>query len=293
MLHQVGKALRMEANSQRNNAVKDKAIFAKVGWGLAAGAVMATSVSWFAGMIYREGSVLAPATALTLAIAIPFALYEEPTKRVVCALLASALLSGFSLLALGFGGQATGPTVFGLSVVAIAIPVGVDLILQDFGKRLTISPLFSRGAAVAFLSVVLPLSGWIIAREHFTAVAEDDALIRTVAQNVSPEGDTIVFDQVDPRQKDKLKNLVSVRTNEKTYRLSDAEIESVVEERTVRRETREQGQPEVVSRKQEERMRIILKLQGAPIPGDIIVFSQRGPITVSELKVPLEKKNPG
>jgi hypothetical protein len=273
--------------------VKDNTIFAKAGWGFGAGVLIAISVAWFAGMVYREGSVLAPASALILATALPFVLYEEPAKRVACALLASALLSGLSLLALSLGGQATGPTVFGLSVVAVAIPVGVDLILQDFGKRLTVSPLFSRGAAATFLAVVLPLSGWIIAREHFTAVAEDDALIRTVAQNVSPQGDTIVFDQVDPRQKDKLKNLVSVRTKEKTYRLSEAEIESVVEERTVRREGRKQGQPEVVSREQDERMRIILNLQGAPIPEDIILFSQRGPITVSELKVPLEKRNPG
>ena len=273
--------------------MQEKAVFTKVFWGLAAGMLIAVSVAWFAGMVYREGNLLAPFTALMLATAMPFALYKEPAKRVVCALLASALLSGLSFLALSLGGQATGLTVFGLSLVAVAIPVGVDLVLQDFGTRLTIPPLFSRGAVVTFLSVVLPLSAWVIAQEHFTAVEEDDALIRTVAQNVSPQGDTIVFDQVDPRQKDKLKNLVSVRTSEKTYRLSDAEIESVVEERTVRRENRKQGQNEVVSREQGERMRIILKLQGAPVPDDITLFSQRGPITVSELKVPLEKKNPG
>jgi hypothetical protein len=273
-------------------AVQNKAV-SKVFWGLGAGILIAGSVAWFAGMVYREGSLLAPSTALLLTIATPFALYEEPAKRVVCALLASALLSGLSLLALSLGGQATGPTVFGLSVVAIAIPVGVDLILQDFGTRLIIPPLFSRGAAAAFFAVVLPLSIWAIAHEHLTAVAEDEALIRTVAQNVRPQGDTIVFDQVDPRQKDRLRNLVSVRTPGKTYRLSDADIESVVEQRTVLRENRKQRQNEVVSWEQAERMRIILQLQGAPVPDDITLFSQRGPITVSELKVPLEKKNPG
>src|SRR5262249_57417593 len=132
------------------------------------------------------------------------------------------------------------------------VPVGFAVILRALATRLTIPPLFSRGAAVAFLSVVLPLSAWVIAHEHFTAVEEDNALIRTVAQNVSPQGDTIVFDQVDPRQKDKLKNLVSVRTSEKTYRLSDADIESVVEQRTVLRENRKQRQNEVVSWEQAE-----------------------------------------
>lgn len=273
--------------------MREKGLFERVFWGLVAGALMAVSVSWFAGTVYREGALLAPVAALTLATAVPFLLYEKPAKRLVFALFTSALLSGLSLLALSLGGQATGPTVFGLSIVAIAIPVGSDLILQDFGTRLTIPPLFSRGAAAAFLAAVLPLSAWVIAHEHYMAVEEDDALIRTVAQNVSPQGNTIVFDLIDPRQKDKLKKLVSVRTSEKTYDLSDAEIESVVEERTVRRESRQQRQSEVVSREQAERMRIILKLQGAPVPDDIILVSHRGPITISELKVPLEKKNPG
>jgi hypothetical protein len=273
--------------------MRDKGAFVRVLWGLAVGMLMAASISWFAGTVYREGTLIAPLVALALAMVIPFLLYEVPAKRLAFALLTPALLSGLSLVALSLGGQATGLTVFGLSLVALAIPIGIDLILQDFGTRLTISPWFSRGAAVAFLVVGLPLSAWVITHEHYTAVEQDEALIRTVAQNVSPQGDTIVFDRVDPRQKDKLKNLVSVRTKGKTYRLSDAEIESVVEERTVRREGSKLSQSEVISREQEERMRIILKLQGAPVPDDIVLFSHRGPITTSELKVSLEKKNPG
>lgn len=275
--------------------MREKAVWVKVFWSVVAGVVIALSVAWFAGTVYREGNLIAPLAALVFAIAIPFVLYKEPTKRVAFALLTSALLSGLSLLALNLGGQTTGFTVFGLSVAAVAIPIGIDLIAQDFGTRLTVPPIFSRGAATAFLVAVLPLGAWMIAQEHYAAMAEDAALIRTVAQNVSPQGDSIVFDQVDPRQKDKLKKLVSVRTSAKTYRLSDAEIESVIEERIVRRESREPSQRAVVSREQAERMRIILKLQGAPVPEDIILVSHRGPVTVSELKVkvPLEKKNPG
>lgn len=269
--------------------MRNKAVFLKVLWSTIIGGLIAFSVAWFAGAVYREGSFLVPFVALMVATSLPFALYEESTKRIAGALFTAALVSMFSLLILQFGGQISGPTLFGLSLVSVAIPIGVNLIAQDFGTRLTVSPVFSRGAATVFLAAVLPLSASMIAHEHYAAVAEDDALIRTVAQNVSPQGDTIVFDQVDPRQKDKLKKLVSVRTNAKTYRLSDAEIESVVEERTVRREGSKQQQVAVVSREQAERMRIILKLQGAPVPEDIVVFSQRGPVTVSEIKVPLEK----
>jgi hypothetical protein len=94
-------------------------------------------------------------------------------------------------------------------------------------------------------------------------------------------------------QKEKLKRLVSVRTKGKTYNLADAEVESVVEERTVRRQNRKQNQPAVVSRAQEERMRMILSLQGTPLPSDITLFSRRGPITTSEQTFTLENKNPG
>jgi hypothetical protein len=38
---------------------------------------------------------------------------------------------------------------------------------------------------------------------------------------------------------------------------------------------------------------MILSLQGAPLPGDITLFSRRGPITTSEQVVALENKNPG
>ena len=92
---------------------------------------------------------------------------------------------------------------------------------------------------------------------------------------------------------EQLKKLVSVRTKEKTYNLADAEVESVIEERTVRRQNRKQNQPAVVSRAQEERMRLILSLQGTTLPDDITLFSRRGPITTSEQHVALESKNPG
>ncbi len=269
-----------------------KTIFVRAVWGLVSGALMAVSVAWFAGTVYREGTLLASFAALALALIIPFLLYEAPAKRFVFALLTSALLSGLSLLTVSLGGQATGPTVFGLVLVALAIPLGIDLILQDFGTRLTVPSLFSRSVVAAFLVAVLPLSAWIIAHEHSTAVKEDMALIHTVAQNVSPQGDSIVFELVDPRQKDRLRNLVSVRTKEKIYSLSDAEVESVVEERTVRRKSSKQSQSEVISREQAERMRLILSLQGAPVPDDIVLFSHRGPITTSELRVSLEKKKP-
>ena len=61
--------------------MQNKAVFAKMFWGLVAGVLIATSVSWFAGMVYREGSLLAPFVALMLATVTPFAL-EAPLLAV-------------------------------------------------------------------------------------------------------------------------------------------------------------------------------------------------------------------
>jgi hypothetical protein len=223
----------------------------------------------------------------------PFLLYQEQPKRFTYALFAAALLTVLSFLTLVIGGQPSGLTVVGLGLTAVAIVVGVDLVLQDFGSRLTISSAFSYSAVGIFLIIALPLSARLVVREHRLAVEQDEALIRTIAQNVHPQGNTIVFEQVSPQQKEQMKKLVSVRTKGKTYNLSDAEVESVVEERTVRRQNRKQNLPAVVSRSQEERMRLILSLQGTTLPDDITLFSRRGPITTSEQHVALENKNPG
>lgn len=273
--------------------MREHSIFTRPLTGLAIGAVIASGVAWFAGAVYREGYLFAPFVTLVLVMSAPFFLYQEQPKRLTYALLAAAVLTLLSFLTLIIGGQPSGLTVFGLGLTALAVVVGIDLVLQDFGSRLAVSPAFSYSAVGVFLLIAVPLSARLVVREHRLAVEQDEALIRTVAQHLHPQGNTIVFEQVSPQQKEQLKKLVSVRTKGKTYNLADAEVESVVEERTVRRQNRKQTQPAVVSRAQEERMRLILSLQGAKLPDDITLFSRRGPITTSEQRVALENKNPG
>ena len=274
-------------------SMREHPIFTRPLPGLVVGSVIAIAVAWFAGAVYREGYLFAPLMTLLLVMSAPFLLYQEQPKRLTYALLTAAILTFLSSLTIMIGGQPSGLTVFGLGLTAVVILIGIDLVLQDFGSRLTVSPAFSYSAATIFLLLAVPLSAHLVVQEHRLAVAEDEALIRTVAQNVHPQGNTIVFEQINPVQKEKLKKLVSVRTKGKTYNLADAEVESVVEERTVRRQNRKQQEPAVVSRAQEERMRLILSLQGSKLPDDITLFSRRGPITTSEQRVALDSKNPG
>ncbi len=164
-----------------------------MGWGLAAGGIGATRISWFIGTMYRDGLLLAPFLALILAISISFVLYDNLAQRLTFSFSTAVLFSVLSLIVLSIEGRLTCPTVFGLGVAAVARPIGIDLILQDFGSRLTVSLLFSRRTVVTFLIAALPLSARILAYEHLSAVEQDHALMRTVARHTSPRGSTLVF----------------------------------------------------------------------------------------------------
>jgi len=86
-----------------------------------------------------------------------------------------------------------------------------------------------------------------------------------------------------------VENRIAIRTADKTYPLSDAEFQKETREYTVRQDSEKAGvrKSDVVTREAEERMRIILKLQGTDAPDDVVLFSHRGPMTIVEKKVAL------
>ncbi|MBP1689803.1 MAG: hypothetical protein H6Q34_376, partial [Deltaproteobacteria bacterium] len=74
----------------------------------------------------------------------------------------------------------------------------------------------------------------------------------------------------------------------------DAEFQKEVREYTVRKDTELRGiRTSDVSREAEERMRVILKLQGTELPNDVVLFSHRGPMTIMEKKVALQNSDDG
>lgn len=265
-----------------------------MGWGVAAGGIGATSISWFIGTVYRDGLLLVPLLALVLAISISLVLYDSLAQRLTFSFFTAVLFSVLSLIVLSIEGRLSGPTVFGLGVAAVAIPIGIDLVLQDFGSRLTVPLLFSRRTVVTFLIAALPLSAWILAYQHLSAVEQDHALMRTVARHISPQGNTLVFELADSRQHERLRHLISIRTAEKTYSFSEATIAT--------RQPAGRSQSSLaarlnsrtaasISREQAERMRLILHLQDTVLPDDITLFSHRGPLIISELKVSVGKRH--
>jgi hypothetical protein len=100
-----------------------------------------------------------------------------------------------------------------------------------------------------------------------------------------------VVREVDPRKRTMLVNRVAIRTKGQTYRLSDAEFQKEVREWTVRQDTERRGvrKSDKPTRWTEERMQVILKLQGTEVPDDVVLFSHRGPMTIVERRVAINK----
>ena len=259
--------------------------------GLAFGAVVAYVVAVAAAGAYREGEILDVLATLALP---PFALsfvYKGSEKRAIFCLgsllIAAALFDVSPALRI----SRTGLTLFLLTIGAIATPVFLDLILVDMGRQFRVDSPAVRLAQLAFMLALLPFSGWTLMGAHETILKEDQKLIGELASRITPEGNALVLDRLDPKMRDRAQRRLAIRTNNKTYQLSDADTESVREERTVRRETNTRGgsQGTQITKEQEERLRLILKLQGMGIPDDVVIFSHRGPLTIYEVKVPLNK----
>src|SRR6185369_516596 len=143
----------------------------------------------------------------------------------------------------------------------------------------------------SFATLILPLTALVLAQAHQRALSEDEDLLQEIAQKLRREPGSIVLSEMDPRKRSMLENRVAIRTSEKTYALSDAEFQKETREYSVRQESEKRGvrKSDVLTREAEERMRVILKLQGTDAPADVVLFSHRGPMTIVEKKVALDK----
>lgn len=258
--------------------------------GLLFGASTAVALALAGGMIYTEGK-LGCVLALVGASAALACIYDESPKRWVLALYAALLVSTFIVVSDRLRGGVDGTMVLAVAVVAVALPIGFDLVLSDLGRHLRVNTRLGLGTAVSFATLILPLTALVLAQAHQRALTEDEDLLQEIAQKLRREPGSIVLAEFDPRKRSMLENRVAIRTSEKTYALSDAEFQKETREYTVRKETDKRGvlKGDVLTREAEERMRVILKLQGTDAPDDVVVFSHRGPMTLIERKVALGK----
>jgi hypothetical protein len=271
----------------------------KPSWGTAmAGAVLgaatAVSLALAGGVVYGEGDSLTPLLAIVGAAGSLALIYDESPKRWVLALYAALIVSSFLVISNHLRGDIDGALVLAVAVVAVALPIGFDLVLSDLGRHLQVNRRLGSGTVVSFLTLVLPLTALMLTQAHQKARSEDEDLLQEVAQKIRREQGTLVVSELDPSKRSRLENRIAIRSGDQTYRLSDAEFEKEVREYTVRKDTERRGvRTSDVSREAEERMRVILKLQGTELPDDVVLFSRRGPMTIVEKKVALRKDDDG
>jgi hypothetical protein len=263
--------------------------WATVGAGVALGAATAVAVALAGGVVYGEGDSLGPLLAIVGAAGALALSYDESPKRWVLALYAALIVSSFLVISSHLRGNVDGAMVLAVAVVAVALPIGSDLVLSDLGRHLEVNRRLGFGTLVSFITLVLPLTALMLTQAHQRAQTEDEDLLQEVAQKIRREQNTIVVSELDPSKRTRLQNRVAIRSGNQTYRLSDAAFEKEVREYTVRKDTERKGVKTTsdVSREAEERMRVILKLQGTELPNDVVLFSHRGPMTIVEKKVAL------
>jgi len=252
--------------------------------GLALAAALAGAYSLQA--IYRDGNplwwgaaLLAPALALS-------GLYRDFGKRVVAILFATLVVSAATALYLALSGNLSGLALAAIVLTGVIVPIAVDLAVLDTGTRLAIRPALGGAALATFVIAFAPLATLFIRSQHRDVLVDDWMLIQEMSWYASVSDNTIVFDHVDPKRKNDLKNRLAVRSAGKTYPLSNAHFESVSRERTVRthRERRGRSETTVVERERSEEMRVVVDLDGKP-NSTVVVESTRGPVTICEQEI--------
>jgi hypothetical protein len=239
--------------------------------------------------IYQEGNLLSSALALVLPLIALLFLHEGSSKRLVSTLIGLATGCVVTLLWLTVADDLNSFALFAIALCALIVPIAVDVVLLDAGARIPVSPAVARSAAIVFVVSFIPLGSVLLSYEHREIMRKDQALIREFARHVELYENWIVFDRVDPRRENQLKNRLAVRAMGKTYRLSNAHFEKVSEEYTVKKRTSRRGVKKrvEVSREREERLRVVVDLGRVERPGNIVVFSTRGPLTIAEEEVEL------
>ncbi|MCC6765809.1 MAG: hypothetical protein IT293_14220 [Deltaproteobacteria bacterium] len=265
-----------------------------IGAGVALGAATAVSLALAGGVVYGEGDSVGPLLAIVGAAGALALIYDESPKRWVLALYAALIVSSFFVLSSHLRGDVDGAMVLAVAVVAVALPIGSDLVLSDLGRHLEVNRRMGFGTLASFVTLVLPLTVLMLTQAHQRARTEDEDLLQEVAQKIRREQDTLVVSEIDPSKRTRLANRIAIRSGDQLYRLSDAEFEKEVREYTVRKDVEKRGvRTSDVSREAEERMRVILKLQGTELPTDVVLVSHRGPMTIVEKRVALQKDDDG
>jgi len=257
--------------------------------GVALGMLSAYVVAAALAGAYRDSEILDVLLSLALPPLVLFFVYQGSEKRFVFCVTSLLIAGTFFDLSPSLGIPRTGLGLVLMTIASMAGPVIVDLCFIDMGRQIHVGTL-ARMTQIAFVLAFFPLAGWKLFTAHETILKEDRKLVGELAAHLSGHGNSLVLDKLDAKTSNRALRRLAIRTDDRTYPLSDADVESVRETRTVRRVTNTHGtEATEITREQEDRMRLILKLQGTALPDYVVVVSHRGPVPIYEATVALTK----
>ena len=171
-------------------------------------------------------------------------IYDESPKRWVLALYAALIVSSFIVLSSQLRGDIDGAMVLAVAVVAVALPIGFDLVLSDLGRHLEVNRRLGFGTVVSFVTLVLPLTALMLTQAHQRALhrgrrpapgggAEDPPRARHArGERARPE-------QAHDARRTASRSAAATRPTAS----SDAEFQKEIREYTVRKDTETPGRP--------------------------------------------------
>ena len=258
---------------------------------LAVSCLAAALISHDLASAYETGAILSIAIELVLPPLASLLVYHSSSKSPV----AVALSASITALAIGIFGidrvSASALDGFLLVTTSVAIPIGLDLSLADMGRALRHDNLDWRIASLGFV-VALPVLFLLAFPSTLRTARQSDAgLIRRLVRRTKTEGSSLVIERLDPQVAADARRRVAVRADGRTYDLSDAAVQTTVEERTIAKHVERRGvtRSHKVNRAEEERVTLVLDLAGQRIPEQIEFDGLRGPTTIYSEKVALAK----
>jgi hypothetical protein len=271
-------------------APRRRSLFSTLGV-LVVSCIAAALISHDLASAYESGAILSIAIELVLPPLASLLVYHSSSKSPV----AVALSVSIAALAIGIFGidrvSASALDGFLLVTSSVAIPIALDLSLADMGRALRYDNLDWRIASLGFV-VALPVLFLLAFPSTLRTAQQSDAgLIRRLVRRTKTEGSSLVIERLDPQVAADARRRVAVRADGRTYDLSDAAVQTTVEERTIAKRVERRGvtRSHKVNRAQEERVTLVLDLAGQRIPEQIEFDGLRGPTTIYSEKVALAK----
>jgi len=258
---------------------------------LAVSCLAAALISHDLASAYESNAMLSIAIELVLPALSSLLIYRSSAKSAI----AVPLSVSITALAIGIFGIdrvcASALTGFLLVTAAVAIPIALDLALADMGWVLRHGVAYWRMASLGF-AVTLPVLFLLGLPSMLRAARQSDAgLIRRLVRGTKAEGGSLVIEHLDPEVATEARQRVAVRADGRTYDLSEAAMQTTVDEHTVTKRVERQGatRSRKVSRARQERVTLVLDLAGQRIPDQIEFDGLRGPTTIYSEKVALAK----